>query len=204
MNHRQIKLPAIGLAFALLGCGEDVVSLTPGASVVVKGDGSCRSLPFPRTCFRYDDQRAACVVRPDGTVDRLGQDPLPILDEGCVGAVLTFPEGQQPDVTVRSGVATYSAPAVVEAERRSGTRPSTPCCAENVPGSALPHIVSFDATARALFIRTAEPVRGPTQLAIAANLTRLLGLPTRLPTGGRVEEGFWWRVYVGGVPGSRP
>jgi hypothetical protein len=193
---------ALLLAALAGGCDSDVVPLVFGADAVTAGDGSCRSVPLPRFCFRdpiQDLVSAACIFGPDGVAVRnvgggaSGGPPPPgavqILGNGCVGGLIVLDGALYPAIDAPDAARASSAPVHVR---------GTPCCAEIVPGSQIPHLVTFDPSSRALIVRTAEPIQGPTQLALFGSFAALFG-GTPYTQGG-YSSGYVWRFYVGGTP----
>jgi hypothetical protein len=145
------------------------VELDIGPAPTTVGTGSClEALPFPRSCYTEPGGGVACTVGGSGP-KAVGTANLMIHPNGCVGSLRILDAGVTPDL---AGAKAFAAP-----NRVSGT----PCCAEASPGSEIPHIVSFDPQSRAFFIRSAEPITGPTQVSMMAN-------------------SYFWRFYVGGEP----
>lgn len=179
---------ALCLAALASACGNDpVVDLDVGPSPVTAGSGACLSMPFPRTCFRGMHD-ISCTVGPKG--DILPADgSFPVYDNGCVGAVLVIQPGHDPDPSM--GIAAWQAPYRV-------TSAAGKCCAEEGANNRIPHIASFDPKSRALFVRTAAPVTGPTQVAFT------LAFGSVFMDQASAQSGYVWRFYVGGEPTGEP
>jgi hypothetical protein len=197
------------LSVLAAGCDLDLVPVFLDEDPPTVGEGSCRSMPLPRTCFRDVTPgviSAACIFGPDGNALRtirptrhegppMPSDPSPtppaddslqILENGCVGGMIVLAFGAQPDLAADGAARASTALLRVR---------GVPCCAEVVPNSRVPHLLTFDPVSRALIVRTAEPVQGPTQVAMFADFAALFG-----PIG----RGYVWRFYVGGVPVHTP
>ena len=168
------------VAFSLAsGCGDGTVAVEPGPSAMTVGSGTCASTPFPRRCLDKNELglTAACGLGPNnelsGFESQLGQ-----LGSGCVGAMAVMAPGPTPDLNDPRLARMFVKPGV-----RSG---EWTCCAEQDPGHAVPTIVTFDPASRALVVRSAEPVNGPSEVSVLLTYGRLLD--------PRLEGSSWFAV----------
>jgi hypothetical protein len=195
MQVRRVPMIATAVAFVALTCGcqaildawnatvggggddnggsggrQTRVELAVDSSVTTVGTGSClAALPFPQSCYTQPHGGVACTVGSDGP--KATGTGMMIHANGCVGSLRVLEAGEVPDF---DGASAWAAPYRVDGG-------SSQCCAEHLPSNKIAHITSFDPKSRAFFIRTAEPVTGPTQVAMVAN-------------------SYFWRFYVGAVP----